>query len=158
MASGNTLAVFTPYQNEPPSSAYATLDTRNGQPVLDFDADTDESAVFSGIAPSNYAGGGFTLIIHVAFSSAVAGDAIVDAQVERGSTDMDADSFAAVSSVTITANGTSGVETQGSVAVANMDSIVAGDHFRLKLTRDANNASDTATGDMEVRSVEVRET
>ena len=55
MASGDTLAVFTPLHNEPPASIFATLDTRNSIPVLDFDAATDEEAVFGGFLPNNYA-------------------------------------------------------------------------------------------------------
>jgi hypothetical protein len=58
MASGNTLCVFTPYNNEPPAAIYATLDVRNYHPVLDFDGATDEEAVFTSILPRNYAGGG----------------------------------------------------------------------------------------------------
>lgn len=64
MASGDTLAVFIPQANEPPSSNYATFDTRNGILVLDFDGTTSESAVFRGILPGNYAGGGLTLVIY----------------------------------------------------------------------------------------------
>lgn len=158
MATTQTVATFEPNQNAQPAAAYATVDFRNAQPVLDFDADTDEEAVFAGIAPSHYAAGGFTVILHLWFSSATSGVAVVDVQVERGSTDADADSFAAVTSGEATANGTSGIETQLTIVVANMDSIVAGDHFRMKVRRDANHANDTATGDMELMSAEVRET
>ena len=47
-----------PYDNEPPAASYATLDTRNAQPCLDFDGSADEEAVFSFIVPSHYAAGG----------------------------------------------------------------------------------------------------
>ena len=73
MASGDTLLIFTPLHNEPPASNMATLDVRNGHPVLDFDATTNESAVFSGVMPQNYAGTtGATVYIHYAMSSAEA--------------------------------------------------------------------------------------
>jgi len=58
MASGNTLCTFLPTDNEPPSSNYATLDTRNAHPVLDFDDTIQEAAQFTGILPRNYRGGG----------------------------------------------------------------------------------------------------
>ena len=79
----NTLVVFTPLNNEPPSSNYATLDERNGHPVLDFDASTNESAVFSGIMPRNYSNGGVTVYIHYPMSSAVADTIDWDAAFER---------------------------------------------------------------------------
>ena len=45
MASGDTLNVFTPLQNEPPASIYATLDVRNLHPVLDFDGCHEPSSL-----------------------------------------------------------------------------------------------------------------
>ena len=47
MASGDTLLTFTPASNEPPATVFATLDTRNAHPVLDFDDAANEDAVFS---------------------------------------------------------------------------------------------------------------
>ena len=70
MAAGNSLIIFNALANEPPSSNYATLDTRNGQPCLDFDASTDESAIFSGLLPRHYAGGGLTVRLYWAATSA----------------------------------------------------------------------------------------
>ena len=77
MASGDTLLTFFPNDNEPPSSNYATLDTRNQHPVLDFDASVDESAVFTGILPRNYGGGGVTVYLHLSASgiTSTTGDA-----------------------------------------------------------------------------------
>lgn len=159
MASGNTLAVFMPYQNEPPATIYATLDLRNGQPCLDFDGTADEEAVFSGIVPSHYAAGGFTVILHVAFTSATSGTANIELTVERGTTDKDADSFAAFTDASAVPNATSGIETQVTIAMANMDAIVAGDTFRLKVRRDADgtNGTDDIVSDMELFGIELRE-
>lgn len=39
-----------------------------------------------------------------------------------------------------------------------MDSLAAGEAFRLKVTRDADNASDTMAGDAELIGVEIKET
>lgn len=164
MASGNTLVVFVPQDNEPPSGTYATFDTRNGHPVLDFDAATDEEAIFSSVLPRHYAGGGLTVTVMWAASSATSGDVVLDAQIERledEGTDMDADSFAAVQSVTVTAPGTSGAVQYSTIAFtsgAQMDSLAAGEAFRLKVRRDANNAADTMAGDLELVAVEIRET
>ncbi|KIO48185.1 hypothetical protein [Nitrosospira sp. NpAV] len=163
MASGDTLLAFFPPDNEPPASNYATLDTRNNHPVLDFDAVTAETALFTGILPRNYAGGGITVYIHAALSGAIAGTLGWLMAFERLSDmtmDMDADSFAADQAVTAaTVPGTSGVILVLSAAVsngANMDSIAAGEAFRLRIKRDV--ANDTAAGDAELIAVELKET
>lgn len=164
MASGNTLCVFGPADNEAPSSAFATLDTRNVHPVLDFDDATDESAVFTGIMPRHYAGGGVTVYLHVSFTSAVANEARFDVAFERigdGSQDIDSDGFASAQSVDVTAPATSGHVEIANVAFtdgAQMDSVAAGESFRLKITRDANHANDDASGDAELVFVEIKET
>lgn len=164
MASGDTLLSFTPQANEPPSSNYATLDTRNGHPVLDFnDSAPNESAVFSAVMPRSYAGGGLTVYLHYAMTSATSGDVDWDVAFERigdQQQDIDSDGFAAVNSV----DNTTVPGTAGNVDIVNvtftdgadMDSIAVGEGFRMKVTRDG--ASDTASGDAELRFVEIKET
>ena len=163
MASNNTLLAFTPYDNEPPATNYATLDTRNGHPVLDFDDTTQEAAIFTGILPRSYAGGGITVYVHAMLTSATSGTLGWDVAFERMSdatTDLDSDSFASAQTITAaTVPGTSGVVLVLNVAVtngANMDSIAVGEAFRLRIRRDV--ANDTATGDGELICVELRET
>lgn len=161
MASGDTLAVFTTLSAIPPSSNFATHDTRGTHPVLDFDATTNESTIFAGVMPQHYDGGGVTVYITFGMSSATSGDVDWDVAFEDATTeDMDADSFAAVNSVdNTTVPATSGQKTTASVAFtdgADMDSVGAGDKFRIQITRDATN--DTASGDAELWSVEIRET
>lgn len=164
MASGDTLLIFSPLNNEPPASNPATIDTRNAHLVLDFDDTTNESAVFSGVMPRNYAGTtGVTVYIHYAMTSATSGDVDWDIAFERigdQQLDIDADSFAAVNSV----DNTTVPATSGNVDIVNvtftdgsdMDSVAVGESFRLKVTRDAT--SDTATGDAELVKVEIKET
>lgn len=164
MASGDTLIVFTALHNEPPSSNAATFDARNLHPVLDFDASTNESAVFTGVMPQHYAGTtGVTVYIHYSMSSATADTVDWDAAFELigdQDLDVDADSFAAVNSVdNTTVPETSGLVDVVSIAFTDgedMDSVAAGDLFRIKITRDAS--SDDATGDAELHAVEIRET
>ena len=163
MSSGDTLLIFTPRANEPPSSNPATLDTRNGHPLLDFDDTTNESAVFSAVMARHYTGGGVTVYLHYAMTSATSGDVDWDVAWERigdGQQDVDADGFAAANSVdNTTVPGTSGHVDVVSLAFsdgAEMDSVAAGEGFRLKVTRDAS--SDTAGGDAELVFVEVKET
>lgn len=163
MGSGDTLLIFSAQHNEPPSSNYATIDTRNEHLLLDFDASTDEAGVFSGVLPQNYGGGGVTVYLHYAMSSATSGNVDWDAAFERigdQQLDIDSDSFASVQSVdNTTVPGTSGNVDVVSIAFTNgaqMDSVAAGEAFRLKVTRDASN--DTAAGDAELIKVEIRET
>lgn len=167
MASGDTLVIFTPLCNEPPSSAYATLDLRNGHPVLDFDGSTDEEAVFTGVLPGNYAGGGLTVRLLVGMTSATSGSARLQADIERinsGGLDIDADSFTgSFQSAGLTVNGTSGIFTWVDIAFtsgAQMDSLAAGEAFRLKVRRDADGTSgtDDQTTDLELLAIHIKET
>lgn len=157
------LNMFFPCDNEPPASNYATLDLRNVHPVLDFDATTNESAVFTGRLPSTYGANGVTVDIAYSMTSATSLTVDWDVEFERigdSQLDIDADSFAAANSVDdTTVPGTSGHVDVVSVTFtdgADMDSVAAGEQFRIRITRDA--ASDDATGDAELHWVRVRET
>ncbi len=164
-ASGNSLLIFTPQNNEPPASAFATLDTRNAHLVLDLDDTTAESIVFTGILPRNYAAGGLTVYIHYAMTSAVANAIVLSSAFERigdGIQDIDADGFAtAVNSASTTVPATSGNVDILSIAHtdgAQIDSIAVGEAFRLKIARVPADAGDTAAGDCEVLGCEIKET
>ena len=129
---------------------------------MDFDATTNESAIFSGIMPAHYAGGGVTVYIHYSMTSAEADTVDWDVAFERigdQQLDVDGDSFAAVNSVDdTTVPGTTGLVDVVSIAFtdgADMDSVAAGEQFRLQIIRDA--ASDDATGDAEVHVIRLVE-
>lgn len=164
MASGDTLLIFTPLHNEAPSGAtIATLDTRNNHPVLDFDPGENNQARFSAIMPRNYSGGGVTVYIHYAMSSATSGDIDWDAEFERigdQQQDLDSDGFAGFQSVNATTvPGTSGLVDIVNIPFtdgAQMADIEVGEGFRLKIVRDG--PSDSAVGDAELRFVEIKET
>ncbi len=170
MASGDTLASFTPLHNEPPAANFATLGTltaaTGARPHLAFDDTVDETAIFSGVMPRNYDGGGITLRIWYAMAGANTSDEVIwDAAFERiadgdGLAAGESD-FAAVQSVTDTVDDDQDDANVAEVTFTNgsqMDSVVAGDPFRLKLTRDADNGSDTAAGDAEIYHIEIKET
>lgn len=163
MASGDTLCTFVAYQNEPPSSNYATLALRNGHPVLQFDTTTAESAIFTGIMSQNYGNTtGVTVYVTATLASAISGTLGWTVEFERmdAANDIDSDGFASAQTITATTvPATSGSPIVLNVAVAkgtNMDSIVAGDLFRIRIKRDV--ANDTASGDAELLCVEIRET
>ena len=163
MASGDTLLIFTPQANEPPSSDNATLDTRNYHPVLDFAL--TEKAVFSFVVPRNYGGSGITVYLHYAMSTAVANDIRLDTTFERigdQQQDIDNDGFDAtgVNGTDTTVPGTSGNVDIINNAHSNgtrLDSLAVGEGGRLKITRTAVAGTDAA-GDLELRFVELKET
>jgi hypothetical protein len=159
MASGDTLAIFHPYGNEPPASAYATLDHRNVRPVLDFDTGAKEAAIWSSVMPQHYAGGGIDVIIEFTAEGDTTNDADWDGSFEdRTGFDLDGNGFAAVQQVIdVSVSGTDGIAVKATINFTNaqIDGVTAGSGFRFKLERPT---TDTATGDLEVHSVELRET
>lgn len=166
MASGNSLLILTPLNNEPPASNFASVDTRNAHTVLDFDDTTDESAVFKAILPRNYAGGGLTVYIHYSLTSDITNKVRWEASFERvgdGQQDIDADGFASAQGVNVAAvPGTSGHVDIASIAFtdgAQIDSIAVGEGFRLKVQRKpSDTTNDTAVGDAELWAIEIKET
>lgn len=166
MASGDTLAMFTALQGEAPSSNFATLDTRNGVPVLDYDATTDESMEFGGFMPRHYGGGGITVTLGWMATSATSGTISLDVAFKSVSDDLDdldtkayADANNA-NPTTATASGEIEYTTITFTDGADMDSVAAGEYFRMKVTRDADQttSTDDMTGDMELVFVEIKET
>lgn len=170
MASGDTLISWAANSNEPPSlaSSFATPDVRGPNTdevsLLDFDAATDENAIFGGVMPRHYDGGGVTVQLVWAASTATSGNVVWNAAFSRfdhSGNDMDVDGFAAVNAVTDAAEAPSGAVHYVDITFtdgADMDSVPAGEYFRLRVTRDANNGSDTMAGDAELVAVEIRET
>jgi hypothetical protein len=165
MASGDTLVVFTPLANEPPATAYATLDLRNNHPVLDFDAATNEVAMFTGIMPRSYSNAtGITVYLHWAASTDTnpAHECHWWLALERLSengTHLDADSFGSDEELAGNPNANSGKTTTTNVGIlkgAPMSNIVGGDPFRLRITRAGT--VDDMTGDAELLGVEIKET
>lgn len=159
MASGNSLLSFEAAAFFPPLANYATFLTRNTHGILQFDAATAESAYCAGFLPRHYSGGGITARVMWTAATAVSGTVTWQIAIERHdpTTDLDADSFAAaVSSAAATTNAVSGAPTYTDVALTNaqIDGLLAGEHFRLKITR----ATGGIAGDAELWAVELRET
>lgn len=154
---------FRPNDNEAPTSNYATPDTRNSRPVLEFDTSTQEAAIFSGVLPVAYAGGGLTVEVYFAADTATTGTIGWDAAIERidaSSLDTDTDNFASAQTITAaTVPATSGQILKTSCTFtsgAQMGGLLAGEAFRLRIRRDV--ANDTAAGDAQLFYVVMRET
>lgn len=158
--------LFKPQNNEPPSAAFAFLDTRNVRPVLIFSGSVDTEAIFTGYLPAAYTGNGLTVISIWGFTSATSGNLRVQAAIERNdfsSLDIDADSFASFKSAGGVAPGTSGqfiAVSIGFTSGAEMDNLVASELFRLKIRRDRDQTSgtDDITTTAQLLAVIVKET
>jgi hypothetical protein len=155
----STLARFTAAKdNQPPATAFATLDTRNSIAVLDFDAATVESAIFSSVIPeaADLTSGLLVRLLWMA-TSATSGNCRWGVQVERANTDLDSDSYDTAAEAHTAANATSGIPTLTEITLTTIDGLTAGDTYRLKVFRKADDATnDTMTGDAELIAVELR--
>lgn len=165
MASGDSLLIFTATMAEPGTQTvnFATFDTRNGQPVLNFVSGTTVTTQFSGVLPQHYGGGGLTVNAHFAAGTATAGTLVVGMAVERIGTvlDIDADSYATTLYGTLTMPATSGLLGTQSIAFSNgaaMDSLAVGEGFRLQVQRVGTWATDTMGGTAQLRFIEIKET
>lgn len=163
MASGDILSRWQAQDGIPPTSAFAPAVRRNSHLLTAFDAATDESLDFADML-RGYANGGMTLRLGWTSDTATSGNVIWAAQFERhadDADDLDADGFAAVQTVTAPAPTLAGEVVYDEIAFtdgAQIDSIANGEDFRLRVTRDADNASDTMVGDAQLKVVELRET
>lgn len=162
MASGNTLATWTPHHNQPAASSFATLDVRNQHLVLEFDAAADETAIFPGVLSRAYAGGGITAKITWCPDTAITAACRWFGQFERMNStfDIDADSFDATgASATGTAVGVGQIVETALIFTdgANLDSLAVGEAFRFKLTRTGTHVADDMTGDAQLLRIELRE-
>lgn len=157
---GQTLLMLHPTEDEPPSTNYATYGVRNGHPYLAFTSAGSLAAIWTDILPRQYSGNGLSVVVNYVTASATTGTAQFTVAVEAdaaGGQDIDSDGFATAQTATAAtvpaATGVIGAFTVPLTSGANMDSAVAGDTIRIRILR----GTDTATGDLQIISVEVRE-
>ena len=157
-----TRFVGTPHSAEFPSSNFPQITQINQRPVLAFDAATDETAYWTDVAPQGLTGT-ITVLLYYVMASATSGNIIWQAALEAvtdGDT-VDLDSTTSFdtqnSSATTAVPGTAGYIDVVSITMTNADSLAAGDLYRLAINRDANNGSDTASGDAYLLGVELRD-
>lgn len=141
----------------PPGSNMATPVVRNTNLALAFDAATDETIYFRTVMPSDYAAETITVTVHWRADSATSGAVKWNVAWEAMTGDIDSDSFDTDQTGTTTTAGTAGNPNTTAITFtqAQADGITAEDEFRLRVTRDADDAGDTMTGDAHVTSVTV---
>lgn len=161
LASPKFFSVWTALDNQPPSSNYAVLDTRNSHPVLAFDAAADEAAVFAGMFPGPDKLGNrstYDVVIVWMAASATSGDVVWEASFETDSAapwggvgqDLDSDSFNSAITATATCSSTSGILKTTVLSGLTIDLASAMSQFRLKVQRLGSNGSDTMAGDAQL--------
>lgn len=134
----------------------------NDRPALAFDGVNVETCYWTDVAPQGIVVG-YSAIIYYLMASAIAGTVDFEVAVEAvtpgdvqnlGSTT----SFGAVNAGQGTIPATNGYMSALTISLANIDDIAAGDYFRLRLERDADDAvGDTAIGDCYVLGMEIRD-
>lgn len=165
MASGDTLAWFVPQCHEPPVANYGRRDARNTtspHPIVDLAV--GESFIASLLLVQGYAGTtGVTIYVHFAMTSATSGNIKLETYFERigevGNLDTDSWGSAQNTGDVAVPTGTAGDVKIASVAHTDgtqMDSLAKGEMGRLKIKRVT--ATSEASGDLEIRGVEIRET
>lgn len=156
-----TRFIFLPKDAELPGANGPQLTTVNDRPVLAFDASADEHCFWTAVAPQNMSGALSILVFYV-MASANSGAIYFQAQLEAVTpTDaLDLDSSTGFDTANLTGDNpaaTVGYMKAQPLTLTNVDSIAPGDLFRLRFNRDADNASDTATGDLYVLAIEFRD-
>ena len=173
MATGNTLVVFNPASNVPPSTAYATLDTFvsadspvQNYMVLDFDSAGTEYADFSFVVPSHYSASAlFDVFINWSCDTAGGTDGVVWAvqfkSVTDDGDDLDTKTFgtAQVFAESLPASAAGEVQqaSKTGITFAAAQSPLAGELLFVRLYRDHDAGDDTLANDAEFHSMEIRE-
>jgi len=162
VASLDTLHIVSAGAADPLSTTPAVMGQRNNHVTLDFDAAADRMSVFSLIMPAAYGGGGITVVLQWVAATATTGNVKWNVEIERTTAqDTDSDSFASAQTATTACDGTSGIIATTSIAFtsgAQMDSVVALDRFRVRVTRDADDGADTMAGNAPLLGFYIKET
>lgn len=169
MASGQVVGLI--YQIVPPASGYATPSRRAGGsnpaeniPVWLFDASTVESLDFYAQMTGAYSNGGITIQIKWSSVDQTTGNVKWNAAFRRvadDAEDLDVSQTYDFNTVTATTTNVAGEVDYTTITFTNgadMDSVVAGDMFIVRLQRDANNAADTMTNDAQLHYIVIQET
>ena len=169
MATGDTLLLLTPLHAAFPSVEPAYIANSSGasnreRPVIEFpqNSSVDTHADFLNLVmPSNYGGNGLDVILHFASVTDTSNDVKWNADIDN----LDGGLIETVDFVgPNTIDGTfTAAKTEQTVVIpftdgADMDNVTAGELFDLRITRDASDAGDTASGDVWLLAVELQET
>lgn len=155
---------FNPQDRDADTANPPTPAVRNGQDVLEFDPDIDDSVIFSGTL-LGYKGNGLTCTVVWCAKTAITGRTRWNFSIERTENDasnIDTDSFAGGNSITgAVTNATNGVISYDSAVFTDgtsMDDLAEGERFRVRLIRDADHGSDDMPGFAQMIQIIITET
>ena len=140
--------------------AYKTNGTNFPVSGLAYDAAADEHAFWK-FKASNYGAGNLSLILRWYADTASSGDVIWNAAIaaitpDTDTQDVETKALAAVNAVTDSHLGTTGQRVHScTITISNLDSLAADDEVFLRVSRDADNGSDTLTGDAILTDMEL---
>lgn len=161
-AGTKTIMRHIPLMSEPPATNFATIDTRNSVPVLEFDAATNESTVFTGIISEGIImGSTLGVYLHFAGDTATGSTVAWGICMERmtGTFGFSADRFNEGVQVNQILPSTTAAITIAGAALPVPVGLTQGEAYRLLIRRIANDATnDTAPGDAQLIAVELRNT
>ena len=151
MATGLVISTFYAQSLIGPSATPAGRASRAGLHVITFADAVAQSARFAARVPEDYSGGAWLISSGFSMESATSGSVVWFLEIDKID-NADTESYAAIQSFTVAAPAVSG--RIGSaiwlLSGAALDGLAAGDWFRMRLTRDGGNGSDTATGAAEM--------
>lgn len=141
---------------EPRTTGFPQLVKANGTAIpvsgYAYDAAADE-AVFFNFQAISYGSGNLSVSLDWYADTATTGDVVWVAEMaaitpDTDSQDVETDALATANTVTDSHLGTTGQRLHRAViTLSNLDSVAAGDDVRLRISRDADNGSDTMAGD-----------
>lgn len=138
----------------------ATLDTSSARPKILFDADADEEIYYTFTMPENY-NTAMDLKVDLLYSMAstntgnVVFVAKMMAYTSGDALDIDSNDYDANNTHTDAVPATTGRAHIDTITLTNKDSVTGGDLVQFLIYRDANDAADTATGDLELRGIRI---
>lgn len=151
---GNTLARFTPRDNQPPSTNFATLRIVNSISILIFNDAVQSNGMFVGVLPQGLSWSGVKVHIHW-FASATTGGVRWEVAIDPLVGDMTADNFDTNGTGTGNPGGTAEllVETPIDPVVTGL---TTGKPFRLRVRRAVAHGDDTMEGFARIVLIELR--
>lgn len=156
-----TIADFDPWEADISMANAAVFETRAAgtgfHRLLTFVDTGTREAWFTGKMPEGYGGEDINIRIEAMAASATSGAVVFDGAIERhqrGTDDLDTDSLGTLVTATSGTFTTPNGEEQQTVILLNtageLDSIAAGEKFRIRIRRQPGNASDTLGEDCQV--------